>query len=455
AREGIKPVEIDSAVKYRAGFPMGLFELCDYSGIDVIHLASQSIKEREPNAPEPCPLFKELYEKGHYGQKSGKGFYEYRGGVYERPEIPREAGEKVDLVTIIAPAVNAAAWIVRNDVASVEDVETAVKLGLGWPKGVLEMADELGLDNIADALRKTAEKYGVFYEPDPLITQLVSEGKLGKKTGEGFHKYAASEKTAYSEILFERSPPITWITLNRPHRLNTITPKMIEELTDALLKAWHDNETRVVVLKGAGGRAFSAGADITAFTEIKTKADAERFLRDFQEVTNIIEAMPKPVVAGIDGYALGGGCELIQACDFRIASTRSELGQPEVNLGLIPGAGGTQRLPRLVGIAKALEIEMLGDRIKAEEAWRIGLVNKVVPPERFEEELRSFAERLASQAPLALKAIKQAVLLAREAPLSRGLAVERSFFADLLFTKDFMEGISAFFAKRKPEFKGE
>ncbi|MEM4410715.1 MAG: 3-hydroxyacyl-CoA dehydrogenase family protein, partial [Candidatus Caldarchaeum sp.] len=108
AREGIKPVEIDSAVKYRAGLPMGLFELCDYTGIDVIHLASQSIKEREPNAPEPCPLFKELYEKGHYGQKSGKGFYEYRGGVYERPYIPREAGEKVDLVTIIAPAVNAA-----------------------------------------------------------------------------------------------------------------------------------------------------------------------------------------------------------------------------------------------------------------------------------------------------------------------------------------------------------
>lgn len=455
AREGIKPVEIDSAVKYRAGLPMGLFELCDYTGIDVIHLASQSIKEREPNAPEPCPLFKELYEKGHYGQKSGKGFYEYRGGVYERPYIPREAGEKVDLVTIIAPAVNAAAWIVRNGVASVEDVETAVRLGLGWPKGVLEMADELGLDNIANALRKTAAKYGVFYEPDPLITQLVSEGKLGKKSGEGFHKYAAVEKMAYSEILFERAPPITWITLNRPHRLNTITPKMVVELTDALLKAWHDNETRVVVLKGAGGRAFSAGADITAFTEIKTKDDAERFLRDFQEVMNIIEAMPKPVVAGIDGYALGGGCELTQACDFRIATTRSELGQPEVNIGLIPGGGGTQRLPRLIGIAKALEINMLGDRIKAEEAWRIGLVNKVVPPDRFEEELRSFAERLASQAPLALKAIKQAVLLAREAPLNRGLAVERSLFADLLFTKDFMEGISAFFAKRKPEFKGE
>jgi enoyl-CoA hydratase/carnithine racemase len=154
---------------------------------------------------------------------------------------------------------------------------------------------------------------------------------------------------------------------------------MIEELTDVLLKVWRDNEVRVVVLKGAGGRAFSAGADVTAFTEIRTKADGERFLRDFQEIMNIIESMPKPVIAGIDGYALGGGCELIQACDMRVATDRSEFGQPEVNLGLIPGAGGTQRLTRLVGLAKAVELMMLGTRIGAEEAYRIGLVNKVVP----------------------------------------------------------------------------
>jgi enoyl-CoA hydratase/carnithine racemase len=332
--------------------------------------------------------------------------------------------------------------------------ETAVKLGLGWPKGVFEMADELGFDNVVSALNKLAEKYGEYNRPDPLLTQLVSEGKLGKKTGQGFHAYAA-EQTGYTEIIYEKKPPIAWITLNRPHRLNTITPKMIEELTDVLLKVWRDNEVRVVVLKGAGGRAFSAGADVTAFTEIRTKADGERFLRDFQEIMNIIESMPKPVIAGIDGYALGGGCELIQACDMRVATDRSEFGQPEVNLGLIPGAGGTQRLTRLVGLAKAVELMMLGTRIGAEEAYRIGLVNKVVPVERFEEELKALAEKLASQPPLALKAIKQAALLAREAPLSRGLAVERSLFSDLLFTKDFMEGISAFFAKRKPEFKGE
>lgn len=447
-------VEIDSALRYRLGLPMGAFELADYTGIDVIVLASKSIKERDPNTPPVCSQFQRLYEKGNYGLKSGKGFYEYRGGVYERPSIPREAGEKVDLVELMAPAINSAAWIVRNGVASLEDVETGVKLGLGWPKGVFQYADELGLDKVAAALTKAAERYGDFYKPDPLIMELVNQGKLGVKTGAGFYAYAAAE-TGYSEILVERKPPVTKIILNRPHRLNTITPKMIEELTDALLKAWSDRETRVVVLRGAGERAFSAGADVTAFTEIKTRQDAEKFLRAFQELMNILESMPKPVIAAIDGYALGGGCELIMGCDIRIATDRSEFGQPEINLGLIPGAGGTQRLPRLIGVARALELTLLGNRISAEEAYRIGLVNKVVKPENLEQEVQTLAEKLASQPPLAVRAVKQLIYMTREAPLSKGLAMERMFFADLLFTKDFMEGISAFFAKRKPEFKGE
>ncbi|MEM2871264.1 MAG: 3-hydroxyacyl-CoA dehydrogenase/enoyl-CoA hydratase family protein [Candidatus Caldarchaeum sp.] len=455
ARGEASVVEIDSAVKYRAGLPMGVFELTDYVGLDVAYLAGASILERTPNPPQPCPLIKQLYEKGSLGQKSGKGFYEYGGGLYERPNIPREAGERVDLVRVFAPSINAASWLVSNGVASLEDVETAVKLGLGWPKGALEVGDELGLDKVVEALKELARVHGSFYEPDKLLLQHVSNGRLGKKTGAGFHTYSTGETSAYTEVLYDRRPPVAWIILNRPHRLNTITPTMIRELTDALLKAWKDGEVRVVVVRGAGDRAFSAGADVSAFTAVKTKADAEEFLREFQEVMNIIEAMPKPVVAGIDGYALGGGLELAQACDIRVATTRSELGQPEINLGLIPGAGGTQRLPRLVGVAKALELELLGDRIPAEEAHRIGLVNRVYPAESFDEELRKLAERLASQPPLAVAAVKQAVLLARETPLSRGLAVERKLFADLIFTKDFMEGISAFFSKRKPEFKGE
>jgi len=167
-----------------------------------------------------------------------------------------------------------------------------------------------------------------------------------------------------------------------------------------------------------------------------------------------VENLSKPVIAAVDGYALGGGCELILACDLRIASDRSEFGQPEINLGLIPGAGGTQRLPHIVGVARAKELIMMGDRIDAGEALRIGLVNKVFPAEGFYEKVREVAMRLAEKPPIALRAAKQSINISRYAPQSVGLAVERSLFSLLLTTEDFGEGVSSFLSKRKPSFKG-
>jgi enoyl-CoA hydratase/3-hydroxyacyl-CoA dehydrogenase len=445
--------EIDSAVRYRAGLPMGVFELADYSGIDVFYMAFNSIRDREPLAMELCPLFRQYYERGMYGQKSGRGFYEYKGGKYERPEIPREAGYKVDLIRLFAPSINSAAWIVRNGVATIDDVETAVKLGLGYPKGILEMADEWGLDKIVEALENLRSKYGDAYKPDPLLVSMVSEGKLGRKTGIGFHSYRATAGT-YTEITVEKEPPIAWITLNRPHKLNALSPRMLEELREAMLGLERDDEVRVVVLRGAGGRAFSAGADITAFTEAATPTKGYQLLTEFQEVMNTVENLSKPVIAAVDGYALGGGCELILACDLRIASDRSEFGQPEINLGLIPGAGGTQRLPHIVGVARAKELIMMGDRIDAGEALRIGLVNKVFPAEGFYEKVREVAMKLAEKPPIALRAAKQSINISRYAPQSVGLAVERSLFSLLLTTEDFGEGVSSFLSKRKPSFKG-
>ncbi|MHA1595540.1 MAG: enoyl-CoA hydratase/isomerase family protein, partial [Candidatus Baldrarchaeia archaeon] len=216
-----------------------------------------------------------------------------------------------------------------------------------------------------------------------------------------------------------------------------------------------DKDIRVVVFKGAGDRAFSAGADVTAFRFQPPAFNTAVFTFKMHRLTQKIEWYPKIVIAAINGYALGGGLELAMACDLRIASDKSQLGQPEVNLGIIPGWGGTQRLSRIVGPAKAKELCLLGERIPAEEAYKLGLVNKVVPAEKFDEEVRNFAMRIAEGAPLAQRAIKYAVNFGWQAPITTGLMLEAMGLALAANTKDAIEGVTAFLQKRKPKFKGE
>jgi enoyl-CoA hydratase/3-hydroxyacyl-CoA dehydrogenase len=449
-------VEVDSAVKYRAGLPMGIFELQDFTGIDVGYLVGLAVAERDPMLRVPCPLIEDLYKKGWLGQKSGRGFYEYKGGAYERANIPREAGEKVDLVSIFAPAINMAAWLLRNGIASREDIDKGVKLGLGWPKGVFEFADEFGIDKVVDALNQLYSRFNYeLFKPDPLLTQMVQEGRLGQRSGRGFYEYGAAGTVEFKEIMLRKEPPLAWIILNRPQRLNALTLTMLEELSRALDMLWDDKEVRVVIIRGAGDRAFSAGADVSSFAGPLHTYYFFLYNRRFQEAVSKIERFPKPVIAAIDGYALGGGLEIAMTCDFRIATERSEFGQPEITLGILPGAGGTQRLIRLVGMAKAKELIMLGDRIKADEAYRIGLVNKVVPKERFEEEVRSFAMKLAQGPPIALTYAKYAINFGTQVPTDIGLMLESAFFSMAVNTKDAQEGVMAFLTKRRPEFKGE
>lgn len=258
----------------------------------------------------------------------------------------------------------------------------------------------------------------------------------------------------YETIKIEREQSIVWITLNRPHRLNAFNDILMEELAEALDTVENDPSVRCVIITGEGDRAFSAGADITAFPKA-TPVTAEEFSRKGQKVFSKIEEMSKPVIAAINGYALGGGLELALACDFRIASEHAELGNPEINLGIIPGWGGTQRLVRIVGLRNAKRLVMLGERIKADEALQMGLVDKVVPFEKLREEAKALAQKLCEGPPIALKYAKHALNFGSQVPLDVGLRLEATLMALLFSTQDIKRGIEAFMSRRKPEFKGE
>jgi enoyl-CoA hydratase/3-hydroxyacyl-CoA dehydrogenase len=263
-----------------------------------------------------------------------------------------------------------------------------------------------------------------------------------------------SESKHYEFLIVKKEEGIGWITLNRPHRLNTFTSEMVDEMHAALNDFEADKEVKCIVITGAGEKAFSAGADVTAFTGL-TPATAVEASSKGQALFSRLEKISKPVIASLNGYALGGGLEMALACDFRLASENAEMGQTEAKLGLIPGWGGTQRLVRIIGLAKAKELIMVGERISAEEAARIGLVNKVVPRAKLLEETVALARKLADGPPVALKLAKETLNFGTQVPLDIGLKMEAEAFGIVLSTKDVMEGVSAFMSKRKPEFKGK
>jgi enoyl-CoA hydratase/3-hydroxyacyl-CoA dehydrogenase len=263
-----------------------------------------------------------------------------------------------------------------------------------------------------------------------------------------------SEPKHYESLIVKKEEGIGWITLNRPHRLNTLNGDMVDEMHSVLDDFEADKEVKCIVITGAGDKAFSAGADVTAFQGL-TPATAVEASAKGQALYSRLEKIGKPVIASLNGYALGGGLEMAIACDFRIASENAEMGQTESNLGLIPGWGGTQRLVRIIGLPKAKELIMLGNRITAEEAAKIGLVTKVVPKAKLQEETVALARKLADGPPVALRLAKETINFGTQVPLDIGLKLEAEAFGIALSTKDVMEGVSAFMSKRKPEFKGK
>jgi len=254
-------------------------------------------------------------------------------------------------------------------------------------------------------------------------------------------------------VLYEAADSIAWITVNNPDKLNALDRKTVEEIAAAATRAQDDTDVRVIVLTGAGEKAFVAGADINEMASLNP-ADAQSFARFLQRSLDRLERSTKPVIAAVNGFALGGGCELALACHVRIVADTARFGQPEVNLGLMPGAGGTQRLQRVVGRGRALDLILSAEMIGATEAYRIGLANQVVPAAELRAAVTAYAAKLCSKSPLALARCIEAVVSGGETSQQEAMVLEAGLFGLCFATEDMREGTTAFLEKRKADFPG-
>jgi enoyl-CoA hydratase/3-hydroxyacyl-CoA dehydrogenase len=364
-------------------------------------------------------------------------------------DVPADAGREGVARRLEALMANEVAKLVADDVAPVEDIDRAIQLGAGFPDGPATLADETGLDAVLDTLTERHDDTGAArYEPSSELDRLA-------ESGAGFYgESEAASGPSYESVSVERDGRVGRLVLDREHRLNSITLEMLDEIATAIEELEADDEVRAVVVEGAGSRAFSSGADVTSMAGSASPLDAIDLSRRGHEVTARLEDCPMPVVAAIDGYALGGGMELAAAADIRVATERSELGQTEPTFGLMPGWGGTQRLPRIVGEGRAKEILLTGDRYDAAEMAEYGFLTDVVPVDEFPEAALDLARDLASGPPVAQRFIKDAVHAGRDDE-EAGLDVEAFAFGHLFGTDDLMEGVTAFASDRDPEFEGK
>jgi enoyl-CoA hydratase/3-hydroxyacyl-CoA dehydrogenase len=343
---------------------------------------------------------------------------------------------------------NEVAKLLADDVAPVDDVDTAMKLGAGFPKGPAKLADEAGLDTLLETLDDAHEQYGgARYEAAEYLREAANEG--------GF-RGSESDDVSFDviNVTVDEDTAVGTIELDRPERMNSLNLEMIGEIDVAVDQLSEDDDVRAIVLRGAGDRAFCAGADVN---EIIVNSDAQEgtaISRTGQETFGKLKECPKPVVAAIDGFTFGGGMELAACADVRIATEGSALGQPEIDLGIIPGWGGTQRLRRIVGEGRAREIILTGDHYDAETMAEYGYLNEVVAEDEFDSFVEDYAADLASGPPIAYEYAKRA-LLAGQDDVEAGLEIEAQAFGQLVDTEDALEGVSAFNSDEEPDFQGQ
>ena len=449
---GLSIKAIDDAVSAAGVAPMGPFFLTDLLGLDtVLHVARHLQASYGPESFYVHEGMAAYVEAGELGAKTGKGFYE--------DGQPRSEGETEfdhDELTqrFVLKAFVEACLVLEDGMATVRDIDLGMMAGAGLIPPPFARADQTGLDEVLAALQAAAAEWGEQFAPPLILRRLVAQGRLGAKTGQGFFAYKQPDNDGFAQgetVQLETRDGYAIAWLDRPPA-NSLAPQVIDELARIWAHVDADASIHALIIASANPMLWCAGADIKAFTKMD-EASGAALLDDAHGLMRRMEQSSTVTIAAVNAVAYGGGCELAMACDVRIAAQSASFGQPEVNLGIMPGFGGTQRLPRLVGTARALELNLTGDPMSADEAYEIGLVTRVVPDHELHDVARAWARKLGGQAPLAVEAIKRTT--AGDADLDEGIAVEKKSFSEVFASADAREGISAFLSKRSPRWSGK
>ena len=448
--DGLSIKAIDDAVAQAGVAPMGPFFLTDLLGLDtVLHVARHLQQSYGDQSFYVHKGMEKLVEAGELGAKTGKGFYE--------DGEPRSDGEtdfdREELTQrFVLKALVEACLLLEEGMATVREIDLGMMAGAGLMPPPFARADATGLDDVLASLERAAADWGEQYEPPQILRRLVAQGRLGVKSGQGFFAYKQPddgfEQGEAVQLETRDGYAIAW--LDRPPA-NSLSAQVISELGRVWERVDADESIRALVIASANPMLWCAGADVKAFTQMDEQTGAA-LLDEAHALLRAMEASSTVTIAAVNAVAFGGGCELAMACDVRIAAQSASFGQPEINLGIIPGFGGTQRLPRLVGTARALELNLTGDPISAADAYEIGLVTRVVPDHELHDVARAWARKLGGQAPLAVGAIKRTT--AGDADLDEGIEAEKAAFGEVFQTDDAREGIGAFLGKRTPQWTG-
>jgi enoyl-CoA hydratase/3-hydroxyacyl-CoA dehydrogenase len=445
--EGATAEEIDAAVRYRLGYPMGALELMDTlggGGIGLQRLVSDYLRSKLGESYRPPTILEKLNQDKHLGKRFGKGFYDWSEG--KTNEIQFKLARRFNPIRIFAPMINEAAKLLEAEVATKEEIDMAMMLGLGYPRGPLRIADSMGLDRIVDELNRLFNIHKEErYRCCPMLADMVAQSKLGRKTGEGFYSYGPG-KYEFISLRLNKETKVAEFILDRPQRANSLNTDFLAEMVQALDVLEADNAVRCVVFKGAG-RNFCGGADLQIFSS----GDIEEITESgnwSQKFFFRLETLSKPTLAAINGPALGAGLELAASCDFRIAVADAILGLPELTLGIFPGCGGTQRITRLIGLARAKELILGAQIIKPSKALEWGLINAVGSPEEFEKLVDETARRLANSAQPAYNMVKKVMYYGAQADQQTGIFLEASSFPDVTLSEAASKGITTFAYRR-------